>query len=214
MNRLGRALLILGGVCLLIVVAAGTVFYVKVYRPIGSPLMAMAAGKTLEERRLRNHTEFLPPSSAALTADQVARFVAVEEDVQRRLADRIALLARNQAALERASETHALSIPAALQAFQEIKTVYLDAKVAQIDAMNRTNFSKAEFEWVRHRLYAGADLRWVQLDVSEVLAGVSDATIAVHVFEPPGQSIAYDSRLALENVAKLKTWTTLGFFGL
>jgi hypothetical protein len=214
MKRVTAALLIVVGALLLVVIAAGTVFYVKVYRPIGSPLMAMAGGRTLEDRRLRNHATFLPPLSAELSADQITRFVAVEEKVERRLADGIAILERNRADLERASATQALSTPAVLRAFGDIKGIYLDAKVVQIDAMNRANFSKAEFEWVRKRLYSDAGLQWAQLDVSEVLAGTPDATVAVHLFEAEGQTAAHDRHLALWNATTLKTWATLGFFGL
>jgi hypothetical protein len=202
------------GVLLLAVIAAGTVFYVKVYRPIGSPLMAMAGGKTLEERRLENRAEFLPPRSGELTADQAARFVAVEEVVQKQLATGIASLARNQADLERASDTHTLSVPAALRAFGSIKGVYLRAKAAQIDAMNRANFSKKEFEWVRKQLYLAAGVRWSHVDVSEVLAAVPDASVVVHRFEPEGPVIEPNQSLASPLATKLQTWAPLGFFGL
>jgi len=214
MKKTSMALLITGAVLLLVVAAAATVFYVRVYRPVGSPLMAMAGGKSLEERRLRNRAEFLPPPSGEVTADQAARFAVVEEEVQKRLADRIAILARNQADLERASETHALSVSTTLRAFRDIKAIYLDAKVAQIDAMNRANFSKEEFEWVRKQLYGGAGMRLSQLDFSEVLAGVPDATVVVHRFEAREQAVEQNHRLALPNAAKLETWAALGFFGL
>ena len=42
MKKLTVVLLIVAGVLLLAVAVAGTIFYVKVYRPIGSPLMAMS----------------------------------------------------------------------------------------------------------------------------------------------------------------------------
>ncbi len=86
MKKTGVALLIVGGVILLVLVSAGAFFYVRVYRPIGSPLMAMAGGKTLEERKLQNHAEFLPPASGQLTAEQSTRFVGVEDEVEKQLA--------------------------------------------------------------------------------------------------------------------------------
>ncbi|OFW03249.1 MAG: hypothetical protein A3H96_19300 [Acidobacteria bacterium RIFCSPLOWO2_02_FULL_67_36] len=214
MKRTGVALLIGAGVLLLVVGAAGTAFYVKVYRPLGSPLMAMAGGKTLEERRLQNRAEFLAPASGELTAEQTAKFAVVEEEVQKQLAAGIAVLARSQADLERARETHALSVQTALLAFGDIKGVYLNAKVAQIDAMNRANFSKEEFEWVRKQLYYAAGLRLSQVDVSEVLAGVPDATVVVRRFEARERVPEQNQRLALPLASKLQTWAALGFFGL
>ena len=123
-------------------------------------------------------------------------------------------LARNQATLERADESDALSVRTTLLAFQDIKGVYLNAKMTQIDAMNRTHFSKREFEWVRERLYDAAGLRWSQLDVSEILSGVRDATVVVRHVEPGGRAPEQNQRLASPLATKLQGWRALGFFGL
>jgi hypothetical protein len=134
--------------------------------------------------------------------------------VQHRLETRISLLALNQADLEQASETRTLSVKVALKAFGQIKRAYLDAKMTQIDAMNRANFSKKEFEWVRKRLYDAAGLRLSQVDVSEVVAGVPDAAVVIRTFDPTGHAAEHNQRLALPLAAKLETWAALGFFGL
>ena len=54
--------------------AAGVFFYVRVYRPIASPLMVMSSGKLLEERQLLTH-DFTPPATDALTAERLASLV-------------------------------------------------------------------------------------------------------------------------------------------
>ena len=136
MKGLGVGLLIAAGVLLLVIGTAGTVFYVKVYRPIGGPIAAMGIAKTLEERQLQNRAEFLPPNSGELTREQAANFAAVEEAVQKQLATGTGILTQKQADLERASTADALSVRTTLLAFGEIKDVYLNAKVGQIDAMN------------------------------------------------------------------------------
>ena len=213
MKKTGAALLIAGGVLLLALGGAGVVFYLRVYRPIGSPLMAMAGGKALEERQLHNRARFLPPASGQLTTEQVTKFVGVEDEVLKRLGSGIDVLTRGQRDLERARDADTLTIQAALRAFGDIKGVYLNAKVAQIDAMNRATVSKAEFEWVRRQLYSAAGLRLSQVDVSEVIAGVPHATVVVREFEltgAPGQN----KQLALPFASRLQTWSALGFFGL
>jgi len=214
MKGLGVGLLIAAGVLLLVIGTAGTVFYVKVYRPIGGPIAAMGIAKTLEERRLQNRAEFLPPSSGELTGEQAANFAAVEEAVQTQLATGTGILTQKQADLERASTADALSVRTTLLAFGEIKDVYLNAKVAQIDAMNRAKFSKEEFEWVRKQLYSAAGLRLSQLDVSEVLGGVRDAMVEVRQFKPGGPVPEVNQRLARPLASKLQAWLALGFFGL
>jgi hypothetical protein len=214
MKGLGVGLLIAAGVLLLVIGTAGTVFYVKVYRPIGGPIAAMGIAKTLEERQLQNRAEFLPPSSGELTEAQTADFAAVEERVQEILATRNAVLAQTQADLERANDANVLSAPTTLLAFGDVRGFYVDAKKAQVDAMNRANFSKEEFECVRKQLYRAAGLRLSQLDASEILAGVRDATVRVHRFEPGGPVPERNQRLARPLAPKLQAWGALGFFGL
>jgi hypothetical protein len=214
MKRLGFVILVVVGVIVLIAGTAGTVFYLKVYRPIGSPLMAIGGGSTLEKQRLQNRAGFQPPVSGEVTAEQTAGFVAVEEAVQKRLADGIAVLARKQADLEGANEADAPSVQDTLAAFGDIKSLYLGAKRAQIDAMNQARFSKEEFEWVRRQLYHAAGLRLSLLDVSQILSGARDAVVEVRRFEPGGPVPAQNERLARPIAPLLRAWLALGFFGL
>jgi len=214
MNKWSFGVLVAAGLLVLVVVAAGTVFYVKIYQPIGSPLVAMAGASRLEERRLRNQAAFVPPASGELTGEQTADFVAVEEEVQKRLAVGTDVLVRKQADLERASKANTLSVQKTLLAFGDMKGLYLSAKAAQIEAMNRVDFSKVEFEWVRKQLYQAAGLRLSQLDVSDVIAGVPDAVVKVREFERDGRVPGHNERLARPLASKLQAWLSLGFFGL
>jgi len=214
MNKWSFGVLVAAGLLVLVVVAAGTVFYVKIYQPIGSPLVAMAGASRLEERRLQNQAAFVPPASGELTGEQTADFVAVEEEVQKRLAVGTDVLVRKQADLERASKANTLSVQKTLLAFGDMKGLYLSAKAAQIEAMNRVDFSKVEFEWVRKQLYQAAGLRLSQLDVSDVIAGVPDAVVKVREFERDGRVPGHNERLARPLASKLQAWLSLGFFGL
>lgn len=214
MTKLRLALLIAAGALVLLIGAAGITFYITIWKPIASPLVALSGGKTLEDKRLQNRDGFVPPASGALTADQASRFVTVEEDVLRHVATGAALLAQQQAELERASDAGTLSVRVTLGAFGAIKQIYLDAKVVQIEAMNRARFSKAEFEWVRERLYRAAGLRLAQLDASEILASVPGATVTVRRFTPEAAGSGDNEHLARPLAQTLETWRALGFFGL
>jgi hypothetical protein len=106
-----------------------------------------------------------------------------------------------------------LSVGVTLLVFGDIRSVYMSAKMAQVDAMNRANFSKEEFEWVRKQLYAAAELSWSQVDVSDVIAGTHDPTVEVRQFSP-GQPVSANERLARPLAPKLQAWQALAFFGL
>jgi hypothetical protein len=214
MKKLAVVLLVVAGVLLVAIVAAGTVFYFRFYRPFGSPMVAMAGGRALEERRLTNRAEFVPPAAGEVTPEQAAAFVAAEEAVQKSLANGAALLAEKQADLERAAAANTLSVWTVLPAFGDIRGIYLDAKVAQIDAMNRAGLSKDEFEWVRGQLYSAAGLGWSQLDVSDVAAGVRGATVDMRRFEPRQGAPEQNRRLAQPLASRLQSWAAFAFFGL
>lgn len=214
MKKLHIVLLSIAGVVLLLVVGGGTLFYFKVYKPIGSPLMAMTGAKVLEDQRLQNRAEFLPPSSGEVTPEQTANFVAVEEAVEKQWATATAVLAEKQTALERSSEGNTLTILGTVPVFGSIKDPYLKAKMAQIDAMNHAHFSKKEFEWVRKQLYRAAGLPLSQLDMSDLFAGAKDPVVAVRRFEPREGAPAQNERLARPLAERLRTWAPLGFFSL
>ena len=214
MKKLHIVLLSIAGAVLLLVVGGGTFFYFKVYKPIGAPMMAMVGTKALEDQRLQNRTEFLPPASGELSADQVANFIAVEEAVEKQWATAAAVLAGKQSALERTSEGNTLTILETLPVFGSIRDPYLKAKMAQIDAMNRAHLSKKEFEWVRKQLYRAAGLPLAQLDMSDLFAGVKDPVVAVRRFEAREGVPAQNEQLARPLAEKLRAWTPLGFFSL
>ena len=67
---------------------------------------------------------------------------------------------------------------------------------------------------MRRQLYCAAGLRLSQVDVSDVLAGVPDATVVVRQFEVTGGVPEQNRQLALPLASRLQTWSALGFFGL
>jgi hypothetical protein len=172
MKKLAIGLLIVAAVLVLAVVAAGTFYYVKIY-PITSPLAAVVGGARLEERLLENRDPFVAPVSGELTAEEAAKFVAVEEAVQERVGRNLALLADTATRLRVASRNGELSLKEMLPGLGAVKKVYLQAKMAQVEAMNKAGFSKAEFEWVRQELYHAAALPLSQLDVSNAAASLA-----------------------------------------
>jgi hypothetical protein len=213
MTRLRAGLLVAAGAFLLILGGIASAFYIRVYKPIGAPLAAMSIGRVLEEKQLTNHQPFIAPSSGELTADQVRRFVAVEEAVEHRLSNGRTTLDEQRAALEQGWDRGALPMQDVLAAFGQIRPWLIDAKSLQIDAMNRERFSKAEFEWVRDQLYLAAGVRLTRLDVSAILDGERNATAGVRSSQGgpvPQGNVA----LAQPHAAKLEAWRALGFFGL
>jgi hypothetical protein len=212
MTGLQKGLLI-GAVSFILLIGACTAgFYFKVYKPYASPIMAMTIGKALEDAQLKTK-DFVKPGSGELTAEQVRRFVAVEEAVETSVAGGRTVLAEQQSVLERADAAGELTVMTTLPVFGAIKDILVSAKPPQIDAMNREHFSKREFEWVRDQLYRAADVRLTRIDTSDITSGVPEPGVKVRT--PPVQEIpAANQALARPIAAKLEAWRTLAFFGL
>ena len=212
MTGLQKGLLIGAVSFVLLVGACSAGFYYKVYKPYGSPVMAMAVPKALEDQRLTTK-DFTKPGSGEVTAEQVRRFVAVEEAVELKAANGTTVLADQQRELERAEESGEVKFDAALRAFAAVKDVLIAVKPAQIDAMNREHFSKREFEWVRDQLYRAADIRLTRIDTSDITNGAPEPSIRVRTLgaqEVP----APNQTLAKPIAARLESWRALAFFGL
>lgn len=214
MTTLRKGLLIAAGVFLVLIIGAGTAFYMMIYRPIAYPMMAMIGPHTLEVRTLQNKGPFEPPDSGALTPEQVANFVSVEEAVAASIGAGAAVFDQKRAELAQASATDVLSVRSALPAFADLKAPIMRAKVDQIEAMNRAKLSKQEFEWIRRELYRAAGLEFSQVDVSDLTTGEPDPTVTVRRFTADGPANPVNAQLAQPLAAKLRVWLAFAFFGL
>jgi hypothetical protein len=212
MTGLQKGLLIGAVTFIALVGACSAGFYYKVYKPFASPVMAMAVPKALEDKQLTTK-DFTKPGSGEVTAEQVRRFVAVEETVETRAANGAVVLADQQRELERAEDAGEVKLDAALRAFGAIKDVLMAVKPAQIEAMNREHFSKREFEWVRDQLYRAADIRLTRVDTSDITSGAPEPAIRVRAL--PAQEVPPANQALARPIAKkLEAWKSFAFFGL
>jgi hypothetical protein len=215
MRKVTVGILIGVGILVLVLAAGGTAFYVKVYAPIGSPLMVLSGSLRLEHQRLRQ-TDFRAPDSDELTDRQVGAFITVEQQVEDRLGARLAGLTSTYEQLvpKADARSRVLGTRTTLAAVQANKQALLDAKIAQIDALNQVAFSKAEFEWVRQRLYGAAGLRLCRLDTSELLSGDREAVVRARQIDAPGAIPDRNVQLARPHRPTLQRWLALAFFGI
>jgi hypothetical protein len=59
-----------------------------------------------------------------------------------------------------------------LSDYREYAATYLDAKRAQVDALNREGFSLEEYRWTRAQVYAALGVPLVDIDLSRIVADV------------------------------------------
>ena len=167
MKKILIALLIvflLGGIAVV-----GVGYYV--YRHVKSTVSQFAElGQFPEiERRVRLRGGFVPPASRELTEIQVNRLLRVQAEVRKRVGERFADLEKKYHALAHKEQATLGDAAAILAAYRDMATVWLDAKRAQVDALNEAGLSLEEYRWIRDQVYRALGLPYVDLDLSKVM---------------------------------------------
>ncbi len=208
-------------VLLLVVVVGGILGYVFVWRPASGYIASLRQlGEVAEiNRQVANRTPFTPPSGSELTPDMVTRFAAVQEGMQGSLGPRFAELKTKYDYLDRLQkEQHRQpTFVEAMGALKDLVGVYVIAKRAQVDALNKTGFSLDEYNWVRSRVYTAAGLPIAQMDLSRIASAAKQGSTDFQL-----EKAALDEPVPDGNKALVKPyldrlqheWISLGFFGL
>src|SRR5258706_3856434 len=105
------------------------------------------------ERGIRVKTPFVVPASGELTASQVDKFMQVTTRVRDRLGKDMVAFERNYRTLGAKKDYTAADMPALLSAYRDMATAWLDAKRAQVDALNEVALSLNEYRWIRSEAY-------------------------------------------------------------
>jgi hypothetical protein len=170
------------------------------------------------ERQVSNTQPFAPPPSGVLTQPQVDRLLQVQTRVRQRLGERFAEMQEKYRALLDKKEATALDLPELVSAYRDLAATWMDAKRAQVDALNLAGFSLEEYRWVRQQAYAALGIPIVEIDVSRL---INDATQGTSAASPGqlggsmGPSGPEENRALVEGAKKaLEENAVLASFGL
>ncbi|MEZ5290792.1 MAG: hypothetical protein R2745_06895 [Vicinamibacterales bacterium] len=172
------------------------------------------------ERGLTNTTPYDPPPSGELTGDQVARFLRVQAGVERALGERAGAFTAKYRELTRQrpdGTTPVPTLPDLLGAVADLSQIYLEAWRAQVVAMNDAGFSRAEFSWVRGRVYQAAGLNAVRYDARDlerVIRAMTDGSrVEIPEVDLP-DAPARNKALVEPHTGRITAWLGLAVFGL
>jgi hypothetical protein len=160
-------------------------------------------------------TPFIGPASGELTERQVAQFLEVQRRVQGRLGAGVEALRAKYGELHRPGGQHP-DYPQLLAAFGEVSDLYLDGKRAQVEALNASGLSVAEYRWVRLRVFAaaGVEVTDLRLEDLERLLRQSGAPVerpaTVDLDAVPERNRA----LVKPHLDEIQRWVGLAFIGL
>ena len=200
------------------VVGAGGASYVA-YRKVSSAFAGFAELGSLPEleRSIRNQRPFAPPADGEPSRTQIERLLDVQEAVRARLGARADEIERRYERLLAKDSATVVDAPEIISAYRDLAAAYMDAKRAQVDALNRAGLSMEEYRWTRSQAYAALGMPLMDLDVAglieDVKAGRQVTTPAFRMTVPTAGSPATQQRVEPHRKA-LEANVGLAFFGL
>jgi hypothetical protein len=172
------------------------------------------------ERGLTNTDPFTPPASGELTEAQLERFLRVQSAVEAALGARVDAFTAKYREMARTLPDGTRAIPTmqqVLAGLSELSTVYLDARRAQVAAMNAEGFSRDEFSWVRARVYQAAGLDAIRYDARDLERAIAALAEGVQLTPPEVRlpdAPARNKALVKPHIARIARWIGLAAFGL
>lgn len=150
---------------LVLVVGAGAVYWV-VLRPLwqGASALMDTAQQWQQvaqlEQQVRNRTPFSEPAEGRLDAAQVAAFVIVQQAMADRLGDRWQQLETKYRELkaDQQRDGREPGVQDMFVAYADLSGLIVEAKRAQVDALNGSGLSLDEYRWIRGQSFAALGL--------------------------------------------------------
>lgn len=160
--------------CLVVVVVLGAAIagigyygYLKVKSTV-SQLAELGQVADIE-RGVRIKTPFVAPGSHELTANQVERLLQVQTRVRERLGTNVGAIERNYKTLLDKKQNDITDMPALLSAYRDMARALIDAKRAQVEALNDVGLSLDEYRWIRSEAYRALGIPLVDMDVAQIM---------------------------------------------
>ena len=132
--------------------AAGASYFA--YRKVTSAFAGFAELGSIPEleRSIRKQAPYAPPPSGEPSRAQVERLLEIQQAVRVRLGTRgDEIEHRYQRLLAKDSAT-VVDLPELVSAYRDLAAAYVDAKRAQVDALNRAGLSLEEYRWTRSQV--------------------------------------------------------------
>lgn len=150
---------------LVLVVGAGAVYWI-VLRPLweGASALVDSAQQWQQiaqlEQQVSNREAFREPAEARLEPAQVAAFVAVQQAMAGQLGDRWQQLEAKYAELKASQQRDGREpgVQDMFVAYADLSGLLVEAKRAQVDALNAQGLSLDEYRWIRGQAFAALGL--------------------------------------------------------
>lgn len=147
------------GLLFVVAIAGGSVAYFKFIKPgweFASGIAELGTEfKELNESVEQPSSSFSAPSDGALDESTFQRFLETQRQMRGQLEGRLTELQEKYKQLDEEIEERGgqASISDMMGGYADLTNLLIDAKRAQVNALNAQNFSLAEYNWARERIY-------------------------------------------------------------
>jgi hypothetical protein len=213
-------------VLMVVVAGVGAYFLWRAAQPMVDGARQMVSGMSQlaeaveADSRLVSTASYEGPASGELTAQQVDRFLRVQAHVRRTLGERADAFKEKYREIG-TSRPDGTQVPPSLSqllaGLGDMSQIYVDARRAQVDALNAEKFSREEFTWVRLRVYQAAGIQATGYEPRELERMIKGMTAGREVTVPEVDlpDIPENNRaLVKAHVAELMEWLAMASFGL
>lgn len=170
--------------------------------------------------RVQNRAPYVPPDTGELTAAQVERFIAVQGRVRDELGARWTDIETRSAEIREKTQNNQRELTFAefTTVLSDVSSLYLEARRAQVEALNIHKFSDGEYTWVRNRVYEAAGMELAGgIDLSKIEAMARESAMKNNVKLPdmPKPNVPEANlKMVKPHLAKLKESFPLALLGL
>lgn len=146
------------GVLVVLAVVGGGVAWFKVIKP-GMEFAGGVAelGREYSElnEAIEDRSGFTPPADGELGEDRFQRFLAAQRRMRNELEGRVDTLQEKYESLEAEIDEPVgqAGVGDMMDAYGDLTGLLIDAKRAQVEAINAQEFSLSEYNWVREQVY-------------------------------------------------------------
>ena len=144
MKKVAIGCLIVAGVLIVVLGIGGFLLY-RAASPFLAGVRQLAEIPEIE-KTIANTSSFEPPASGELTEEMVKRFATVQEAVQAKLSGRVNELRTKVDQIDRAikEQDRKASPTEVFSALSGLATLVVEGKRAQVEAINKTGFSRRD----------------------------------------------------------------------
>jgi hypothetical protein len=189
------------------------------YRKVSSAFAGFAELGSLPglERSIRNRGPFAPPAGGEPSRAQITRLLEVQGAIRARLGVRADEIERRYQRLLAKDSATVVDAPEIISAYRDLAAAYMDAKRAQVDALNRAGLSMEEYRWTRSQAYGALGMSLMDLDVARLIEDVKEGrqvTTPAFQMTVPAASSPATTTLVEPHRKALEANVGLAFFGL